>query len=33
MFLSFKAFRGSGDKIEPTLESKQGLEHVKKANN
>jgi hypothetical protein len=35
MFLSFKAFRvfkGSRGEVETTLESKQGLRHVKEAN-
>jgi hypothetical protein len=33
MFASFKRFRRSRDATEPTLESKQGLGHVKEANN
>jgi tRNA G10 N-methylase Trm11 len=33
MFASFKRFRRSRDEIEPTLESKQGLGHVKETNN
>jgi hypothetical protein len=33
MFPSFEMFRGSRDETKTTLESKQGLGHVKEINN
>ncbi len=33
IFPSFKGFRGSRDESEATLQSEQGLGHVKKGNN
>jgi hypothetical protein len=33
MFPNFEVFKGSRDEIKATLESKQGLGHVKETNN